>query len=146
MGAVQAFQPAGTEVGTVTVESEAENPTYDFKVVGPYSVILHTNMPAPFKVVDGKLVTTEELSLEDGDRNIEITATNTKNKASVSRSFTIKVTKTSGISQMEAAPEVVSEQDYSLSGIRTNADAKGVRIVRQRLADGSVKALKRIVK
>lgn len=143
---VQAFQPAGTEVGTVTVESEAENPTYDFKVVGPYSVILHTNMPAPFKVVDGKLVTTEELSLEDGDRNIEITATNTKNKASVTRSFTIKVTKTSGISQMEAAPEVVSEQDYSLSGIRTNADAKGVRIVRQRLADGSVKALKRIVK
>ena len=144
--AVQAMQPAGTVVGDVVVESEAENPTYNFTVKGPYSVVLHTNMPAPFKVENGRLVTTEELQLADGNREIEITATNTKNKGSVTRHFTIQVTATDGIRLVQTAADVVSEQGYSLSGTARSQEAKGITIVRQRLSDGSVKTVKRIVK
>lgn len=143
---VQAGRPAGTVVGTVTVESEAEDPTYEFKVVGPYNVIFHTNMPAPFKVEDGKLVTTEELSLSDGNRSIEITATNTKNKGSVTRAFTINVTLTDGIQLVETTSALVGEEQFSLSGVRLNGDAdrKGISIVRQRMSDGSSKNVKRV--
>jgi len=144
--AVQALQPAGTEVADVYVESEAEAPTYEFKVVGPYNVIFHRNMPAPFEVKDGKLVTTEELSLDDGDRDIEITATNTKNKGSVTRHFVIQVTATNGIRLIETAPAVVSEKEFSLSGVHTASAAKGVSIVRQRMADGSTRSVKKVVK
>ena len=141
---VQAMKPVGTVVGNVDVESEAENPTYDFKVVGPYSVILHTNMPAPFKVVDGQLVTTQELSQADGDREIEITATNKQNKASVTRHFTILVTGTDGITLVETEPTVAGEEGYSLSGQRTAAGSKGVSLIRQRMSDGSYKTVKKV--
>lgn len=140
---VKANEPAGTVVGEVTVESEAENPEYDFKVVGEYSPIFHTNIPVPFTIEDGNLVTTEELSTDDGDRNIEITATNKKNLGSVTRHFTIKVTNGSAISVVENSNNVVSEAAYDLKGVKTN-HAKGVRIVRQQLSDGSSKSIKKV--
>ncbi|MBR6276116.1 MAG: C10 family peptidase [Prevotella sp.] len=143
---IMAMKPAGSVVGDITVESEAENPTYEFKVVGEYNVIFHTNMPAPFQVVDGQLVTTKELSLEDGDRNIEITATNTQNKASVTRHFTIHVTTTDGINLVETTPTVIGEEIYSLSGMRMDAAGKGLSIVRQRMSDGSRRSYKRVRK
>jgi hypothetical protein len=144
---VAAMKPAGTPVGKISVESEAENPTYEFKVVGEYNVIFHTRMPAPFKVEDGYLVTTEELSMEDGaSRNIEITATNTQNKASVTRHFTIHVTATDGINLVETTPTMVNEEHYTLSGMRVSrADRKGISIIRQRMSDGSSKCIKRTV-
>ena len=140
--AVQAMKPAGAVVGQIDVVSEAENPTYKFKIVGPYSVVLHTNLPAPFEVVGGQLVTTKELSLEDGDREIEITATNTKNNASVTRAFTILVTATDGIQLVESAVKT-TEEIYNLNGVR-QTEAKGISVMRQRLSDGSVKTVKRI--
>ena len=136
------MKPAGAVVGQIDVVSEAENPTYKFKVVGPYSVVFHTNLPAPFEVVDGQLVTTKELSLEDGDREIEITATNTKNNASVTRAFTILVTATDGIQLVESAVKA-TEEIYNLNGVR-QTEAKGISVMRQRLSDGSVKTVKRI--
>ena len=142
---MKANEPAGTVVGEVTVESEAENPEYDFKVVGEYSPIFHTNVPVPFTIEDGNLVTTEELSTEDGDRNIEITATNKKNLGSVTRHFTIKVTNGSAISAVENTNSVVSEAAYDLKGVKTN-QAKGVSIVRQQLSDGSSKSIKKVKK
>lgn len=143
---VQAMKPAGTVVGTVTVESEAENPTYAFKVVGPYSIILHRNMSAPFKVVDDQLVTTEELSVENGDREIEITATNQQNGASVTRHFTIHVSGTDGITMTETGSALVGDESYSLSGQRTAAGVKGISLIRQRMSDGSYKTIKNVKK
>lgn len=143
---VQAMKPVGTVVAKVYVESEAENPTYNFKVVGPYSIILHTNLPAPFKVVDDQLVTTEELSTEDGDREIEITATNNQNGASVTRHFTIRVTGTDGITLLGANPATVGEENYSLNGQRTATGVKGVSLIRQRMSDGSYKTIKNVKK
>lgn len=143
---IMANKPAGAVVGTVNVESEAENPTYEYKVVGEYNVIFHANMPAPFKVVDGQLVTTEALSMEDGNRNIEITATNTKNKGSVTRAFTIVVTLTDGIQLVETTPAVVAEERFTLSGTSTGRNSrKGVSLRRQRLSDGSSVVKKVIV-
>ena len=104
-------------------------------------------MPAPFKVEDGYLVTTEELSMDDGSsRTIEITATNTQNKASVTRHFTIHVTATDGINLVETTPTVVNEEHYTLSGMRVSrADRKGISIIRQRMSDGSSRCIKRTV-
>lgn len=141
---IMAMKPAGSVVGSVIVESEAENPTYEFKVQGEYNVIFHANMPAPFKVENGYLVTTEELSVEDGNRNIEITATNTQNKASVTRHFTIYVTATDGINLVETEPTVVSEDVYNLNGMRIGTAGKGLNIIRQRMSDGSKRTIKKI--
>jgi len=143
---IMAMKPAGSVVGDITVESEAENPTYEYKIVGEYNVIFHMNMPAPFKVENGQLVTTEELSLEDGDRNIEITVTNTKNKGSVTRSFTIFVTATDGINLVETTPTVESEELYNLKGMRIGAPGRGLSIARQRMSDGNRRSVKRIIK
>lgn len=139
---IQAMKPAGSVVGAVSVESEAEDPTYEFKVEGEYNVVFHMNMPAPFKVVDGYLVTTDELSLDDGDYNIDITATNTKNNASVTRHFTIRVTETDGINLVGTTPDVIGEDVYNLKGMRVNTAAKGLNIIRQRMTDGSTKTVK----
>lgn len=98
---VKEKQPAGTVVGTVTVESEAVNPTYNFSVRGEYSILLHDYVKAPFTVENGQLKTTDVLNKEDGDWTIEITATNTQNKASVTRQFTIHV---AGASEVEESP------------------------------------------
>lgn len=140
---VKANEPAGTVVGEVTVESEAENPEYDFKVLGEYSPIFHTNLPVPFAIEDGNLVTTDVLSADDGDRNIEITATNKKNLGSVTRHFTIKVSGGTAIEVVENTNRVVSETSYDLKGIKTH-DAKGLNIVRQQLSDGRTKSIKKM--
>ena len=102
-------------------------------------------MPAPFKVEGGQLVTTEELSADDGDYNIEITATNTQNKASVTRHFTIHVTSGSGINVMETTPAITSEEYYNLKGMRMDKP-QGLSIIRQRMSDGSSQFLKKVNK
>lgn len=140
---VQAMQPAGTVVGTITVESEAENPIYEFKVIGEYNVIFHTNMPAPFKVEGGQLVTTEELSEDKEEYNIDITATNMNNQASVTRHFTIHVTSSTGINVLDTTPTVISEEYYNLEGMRLDKP-QGLSIVRQRMSDGSTHTMKKI--
>lgn len=146
---VKEMQPVGTVVGTVSVESEATDPTYTFQVKGEYSVIFHTNLPAPFEVQNGQLVTTESLSAADYSEgiNIEITATNTKNQGSVTRHFTIQVTSTSGISEVgQNDKQVVSETYYTAAGERLDSPVKGINIVRRKLSDGSVIAMKVINK
>lgn len=146
---ILSMKPAGSTVGQVTVESEATNPTYTFKVLGEYSPLFHTNMPAPFKVENGTLVTTEQLNQADYPEgiNIEITATNDQNKASVTRHFTILVTSTDGISDFtvdEAGVE--SETYYSASGLLLDAPQKGINVVRQKMSDGNVRSIKKILK
>lgn len=142
---IASMQPVGTVVGSISVESEATNPTYTFDVKGEYSVILHTNLAAPFKVENGELVTTEVLSYDDYPEgiNIEITATNNENKGSVTRHFTIIVTSSSGIS--EIAPyknQVISEVYYNPSGVRIAAPQRGLNIIKQRKADGTTRSKK----
>ena len=141
---VQAMQPAGTLVGTVIVESEAENPKYTFVLKGKYSARQHKYLDAPFEIVDGKLVTKKELNA--GTEPLTITATNTQNGGSVERSFNITVTSTDGINLVETTPTVVGEEIYSLSGMRMDAAGKGLSIVRQRMSDGSRRSYKRVRK
>lgn len=101
---VNAEMPAGTVVGTVIVDSEAKNPTYTYKIRGEYSILLHTYLKAPFEIVGDELRTTESLSMDDGDRNINITVTNTDNKFSYSKDFTIHVTSQTGVTEIELEP------------------------------------------
>lgn len=130
--------PAGTVVGDVYVESEAEAPIYKFSIRGPYSVLLHTYMKAPFDVVDGKLVTTQELKCSDGDWNIEITATNVDNKASVSRNFVVKVVQSGTSISVVNKGASANDEFFAVTGARLNAPAKGISIVRTHAEDGSV--------
>ena len=138
---VLADQPAGTEVGTVTVESEATDPTYTFTIKGEYSVLFHTYLPAPFEVVDGSLVTTESLSMDDYPEgiNILITATNNENQYSVSRLFIIHVTNSSAVDTIfrEEKRQTVSESFYSLTGQKTDISANGIVIVKRIFSDGT---------
>ena len=145
---IQAMKPAGSIVGSVIVESEATNPTYTFKVTGEYSVLFHTYLPAPFEVIEGNLVTTDQLLLEDYPEGIgiEITATNNQNNASVTRHFTILVTKTDGIVDLSATEaDVVSEAYYSAAGQLLDVPVKGLIVVRQKLSDGTVRTLKKMI-
>jgi hypothetical protein len=89
---VKEQQPAGTVVAEVTVSSEAVNPQYTYSVRGTYSPILHDYIKVPFTIEDGMLKTTEILKAADRQEwIIEITATNTANRASYSKTFTIYV-------------------------------------------------------
>lgn len=86
--------PAGTVVAEVQVSSEASNPIYEYTVRGEYSAIIHDYVNAPFEIKDGKLMTTEILDASKTSVwNIEITATNTSNKSSYTKKFSIKVEK-----------------------------------------------------
>ena len=145
---VKSMQPAGTAVGDITVVSEATNPTYTFSIKGEYSVLFHTYLPAPFQIVNGVLVTTEEINADEHPEGItiEITATNDQNKASVTRHFTINITGASGIEEtMKGEAEVVSESIYSPTGELLSSPRKGINIIRKRMADGSVKGNKIII-
>ncbi len=133
----------GAEVGDLVVESEATNPVYTYEIVGEYNPLFHMNMPAPFEVKDGKLVTTEALLLEDGDRNITIKATNQKG-ASISRDFIIKVTSTSGIVEISAVP--ASAVYYNAEGVRLSQPVRGVNVVKYTYADGTQKTVKQVIK
>ena len=137
-------QPAGTVVGDVTVESEATNPTYTFKIVGEYNPIFHTNMPAPFKVVEGQLVTTEVFTAEEygSEINITMTVTNDQNKASLTRNFTIKLGDASGITDVKEANMITSKSYYTAAGAQLNGMREGINIVRKRMADGSISTVK----
>lgn len=143
---VLADQPAGTVVGSVKVESEATDPTFSFIIEGEYSALFHKRLPAPFKIDDEyQLVTTEELSEEDypDGINIEITATNIENKASVTRHFTIFVTTSTGVSnRAQSYRQVLSETYYSLSGAQAANPAKGLYILRRTYSDGTVETVK----
>jgi len=144
---VLAGQPAGTLVATVDVESEATDPTYTFKIQGEYSIVFHKNMPVPFEIVDGQLLTTEPISMEDYPDGIiiEITATNNKNFGSVTRDFTIHVTNQTNI---ENSPrnnrEVVSETFYSLTGKKLEFSEKGIVILRRTYSDGTSEVVKMV--
>lgn len=141
---VEYNQPAGTVVGDVTVESEATNPTYTYKVMGEYNVVFHRTMPAPFEVVDGQLVTTEVLSEEDygSEINITITVTNNQNKATLTRNFTIKLGSASGITDVKEANMITGKSYYTAAGAQLNEMQPGINIVRKRMADGSVSTVK----
>ena len=141
---VEYNQPAGTVVGDVTVESEATNPTYTYKVMGEYNVVFHRTMPAPFEVVDGQLVTTEVLSEEDygSEINITITVTNNQNKATLTRNFTIKLGDASGITDVKEANMITGKSYYTAAGAQLNEMQPGINIVRKRMADGSISTVK----
>ena len=143
---VLANQPSGAVVGSVTVESEATDPTYTFSIKGEYSILFHTYLPAPFQVTDGILVTTQPLSMEDYPEgiNIDITATNNSNKASVTRHFTIFVTDDTAVPDIIAdkARTVLDETYYSLTGKVTDGAEKGVVILRRTYSDGTTQVLK----
>ena len=138
---VQAGMPAGTFVADVIVESEAQNPTYKYELLGKYSARQHDYLEAPFKIEDNKLYTTKELTA--GSRQeVTITATNTSNRGSIKRTFYITVTTDpTGVDQLTAVP-VGREEYFTLSGMRV-ATPRGLTVVRQRMADGSTVTTKR---
>lgn len=139
---VKAEQPAGAVVGDIEVQTEAtDNPTYTWQILGPYSLILHKRLPAPFEVKDGKLLTTDVLAFKDGDRPITITVTDNKGN-SLSRDFTIKVLNSSGISGVENGNNCISTATYDLGGRKNAGVGDGVIIQTQKFADGSRKAKK----
>ena len=133
-------------MGTITVESEATDPTYTFTIRGEYSVLFHTYLPAPFEIVDGVLVTTESLSMEDYPEgiNIEITATNDQNQSSVTRHFTIYLTNSTGIADLHNNRQILSETFYSLTGVKLNSSANGIVIVHRKYSDGTSEIVKQI--
>lgn len=134
-------QPAGTVVGAVTIESEATNPTYTYKLVGDYSIVFHKNLPAPFKIENGNLVTTESLKNSDGPRTVTITATNSQNGGSVTRSFTIQVISSTGI-ESNTVKNVSTENYYNISGEKLSTPQKGINIVKRIYTDGTTKTEK----
>lgn len=126
---VSANMPAGTVVGQVIVDSEAKDPVYEYKIKGEYSVLLHTYLKAPFEIVDDELRTTEPLSMDNGNRNINITVTNTKNNFSYSKDFTIYVTDPSGITRIENQHSN-DGKIYTLDGKKIiNAHKKNIYII-----------------
>lgn len=88
---VPANQPAGTVVGTVTVESEAVNPIYEYQLKGPYSIFLHDYMPASFYIEKGELKTVRPFDLEDEQIPVSITVTNKNNGLSYEKDFIIRI-------------------------------------------------------
>lgn len=143
---VEAQKPAGTEVGDIEVENEAmETPTYTWQILGPYNPILHKRLPAPFEVKDGKLVTTEVLKSEDGNRSITITVTD-QNGNSVSRDFTIKVLDATGIGNVKIDNLANMTQSYTVDGTHTNGKDKGIIIICGKTAEGKKTAIKVIKK
>ena len=140
---VSADAPVGTEVASVTVESEASNPTYSFVVEGPKSMLPpFKRTSVPFEVKNMKLVTTGALTKES--YNIYVTVTNTINNHTLERTFTIKVTDPAGIVSVNAADH--ESEYFSIDGRQLSAPQQGLNIVRQRQANGSVTARKVMVK
>lgn len=139
---VLAEQPAGTVVGDIEVETEAtDNPTYTWKILGPYNPILHKRLPAPFEVKDGQLVTTDVLAFKDGNRAITITVTDNKGN-SLSRDFTIKVLSSSGVDDVKPDNQCVSSKTFDMGGRKTQENGFGVNIKLCKYADGKQKARK----
>ena len=133
--------PAGAVVGSITVESEASNPAYTYKLVGEYSIVFHKYLTAPFNVVNGNLVTTESLNSAEGNRLVTITATNTQTGASVSRDFTIQVLSSTGVKENLVTTESTVEY-YNIAGEKLSTPRKGINIIKHVYADGSSKVEK----
>lgn len=127
---VSANMPAGTVVGKVIVDSEAKDPVYKYEIKGEYSILLHTYLKAPFEIVGDELRTTEPLSIDNGDRNINITVTNINNNFSYSKDFTIHVTDPTGIIGIENRQPSDGKM-YTLDGkqIVNTHNIRGVYII-----------------
>jgi hypothetical protein len=128
-------QPAGTVVGVVTVETDEKAPVFTYKVQGKKTLFGYAK--APFDVVNGNLVTTEELNAVDyidtvtgtSAINITITATNSKNE-SVSRQFTINIKGASAIEDV-TLDENVAVEYFNLQGVKVENPTKGLFIKKQ---------------
>ena len=143
---VQAGSPAGTVVGDVEVVNEATiPPTYTFTLQGTYNAITHRYSTPPFSVVDNQLVTTQVLT--EGTKTFSITATDLSGN-SVTRSFTVTITSSSGIEQANADmnAEPLSSTYYNMQGVQLSAPQKGVNIVKRKYSDGSEVSLKLIIR
>lgn len=135
--------PVGTVVADVIVESEATNPTYTYTIRGEYSPRTHKYRSVPFTIENDQLITTEAIDPEAGDRTIEITAKNNQNGYEVTRSFTIKVV-TTGIQNVTWTNQ---QTDYfTIDGQHLTTPHKGLNIVRQKCADGTIQVIKKIIK
>lgn len=135
--------PVGTVIADVNVESEATNPTYTYTLRGEYSPRTHKYRSVPFTIENDKLITTEAIDPEAGDRTIEITAKNNQNGYDVTRSFTITVV-TTGIQNVSWDHN--QAEYYTIDGRCQKNLNKGLNIVRQKCADGSVQVKKIIIK
>ena len=137
---VQAGLPAGTLVGDVLVESEAEAPVYRYELRGKYSARQHKYLDAPFEVVNNQLLTTEKLAV--GTQTVTITAVNTKNLGSVERTFNITVTADATPVSEVYQGAAVRRKYYSLCSEQLSVPRRGVNIVYTTLPDGTVKVTK----
>lgn len=141
---VSADAPVGTEIGTVEVVNEAQTPpTYTFTLQGTYNPITHRYASVPFEVVDGKLVTTKELTV--GTKTFSMTATD-QNGNSVTRSFTITVASSTGIANISSNAEVNEVTYYNIEGIKMSHSQKGVNMKEYKFADGSKHVVKQVIK
>ena len=81
---------------------------------------------------------------EAGDRTIEITAKNNENGYDVTRSFTIKLEDSSGVSSITINRTQVDY--YTIGGVQMQSLHKGVNIVRSIDSDGTSHVNKVIIK
>lgn len=125
---VEATAPIGTVVATVTVESEASNPTYTFTVRGTRNPITHKYSSVPFTIEDMKLITTEEMPNVDS-RIVEIIVKNNENGHELSRTFTINIVGSTDIDCVEVDNE--SSTYYSIGGQQQAIPHMGLNIVQK---------------
>lgn len=83
--------PAGSVVGSISVNGEDVKPTYKVVVHGVYQSNTGAYAAVPFKVEDGMLKTTEELTTAKSPWNIEISVTDTDSGAELTQGFIITV-------------------------------------------------------
>jgi hypothetical protein len=88
---VGANKPAGTIVGSVTVDSEATNPAYQYELKGAYSIFLHDYLPSAFYIEGGYLKTLRQFDLEDEQIPLNIKVTNVGNGLSYEKDFSIRI-------------------------------------------------------
>lgn len=141
---VSADSPVGTEVATVEVVNEAQiPPTYAFTLKGSYNPITHKYSTVPFEVVNGKLVTTKELT--EGTKTFSMTATDQKGY-SITRSFTITITSATGIVSIDGNVQSIGTTYYDLQGTKMTHQQKGLRIIERNLGNGAKQVYKQIIK
>ena len=125
--------PAGTVVGDISIESEAENPIYEYQLKGPINLLTRRNMPARMDVVNGQLVTTGSFSrAEDGDDNglweVTITATNKNNNKSITRTFQIEILDAAAIKTASTNAANSYNTSYNMMGLQVSKSYKGLVI------------------
>lgn len=136
--------PVGTEIGTVEVVNEAQTPpTYTFSLQGAYNPITHKYASVPFAVENGKLVTTSELTA--GTKTFSMTATD-QNGNSITRSFTITITSSTGINNISSNAQVEGVTYYNIEGAKMASSQKGVNVMEYKFADGSKRVVKQVIK